>query len=61
METVSVSTEFDIFAQKPVQKAIQETIEVTYKPIATIDQTDLEFNIPADTDTYVDTNIHLYV
>ena len=61
MEMASVSTEFDIFALKPMQQAIHETIEVTYKPIATIDQTDLEFNIPADTDTYVDTNIHLYV
>jgi hypothetical protein len=44
-----------------VQEAVQETIEVTYKPIATINQTDLEFNIPADNDTYVDTNIHLFV
>jgi hypothetical protein len=43
---VSVSTEFDIFALKPVQEAVQDTIEVTYKPMATIDQTDLEFNIP---------------
>jgi hypothetical protein len=60
-EMASVSTEFDIFAPKPVQGAIQETVEVTYKPIATIDQTDLEFNIPADSDTYMDTNIHLYV
>jgi hypothetical protein len=44
-----------------VQEAVPETIEVTYKPLATIDQTDLEFNIPADNDTYVDPNIHLFV
>jgi hypothetical protein len=44
-----------------VQKAIQETIEVTYKPIATIDQTDLEFKILSDNDTYIDTNIQLFV
>jgi hypothetical protein len=61
MEMASVSTEFDIFAQKHVQQAVQETTEVTYKPIATIDQTDLEFNVPAHTDTFVDTNIQLYV
>jgi hypothetical protein len=53
MEMVSVSTEIDVYALKPVQEAVQETIEVTYKPIATIDQTDLEFNIPADTDTFM--------
>jgi hypothetical protein len=44
-----------------VQEAVEETIKVTYKPIATIDQTDLEFNIAANTDTYVDTNIQLYI
>jgi hypothetical protein len=48
----SVSTEFYVFAEKPVQEAVQETVEVTYKPIVTIDQTDLEFNIPADDETY---------
>jgi hypothetical protein len=44
----SVSTDFDIFAEKPVQMAVQETVELTHKPLATIDQTDLEFNIPSD-------------
>ena len=49
-----VSSKFDIFARKPVQHAIQETNVVVYKPIAFIDQSDLEFLIPADYDTYVD-------
>jgi len=49
-----VSSEFDIFARKPVQHAIHETNVVVYKPIASIDQSDLEFLIPADYDTYVD-------
>jgi hypothetical protein len=40
-ETTFVSTEFDIFASKPVQTAVQETIEVAYKPIASVDQSDL--------------------
>jgi hypothetical protein len=57
----SVTTVFDIFALKPVQEAVQETVEFTYKPIATIDQTDLEFIIPSDNDTCRDKNIHLFV
>jgi hypothetical protein len=61
MEMGNVSTVFYIFSLKRVQEAVQETIEVTYKPIATTDQTDFEFNIPVDNNTYMDTNIHLYV
>ena len=49
-----VSSEFDIFARKPVQLAMQETNVVHYKPIASVDQSDLEFLIPADYGTYVD-------
>jgi hypothetical protein len=56
-----VTTEFDIFAHKPVQTAILETNVVPYKPIATVDQTDLEFSIPAESETYVDLDIKLYV
>jgi hypothetical protein len=53
-----VTTEFDIFAHKPVQTAILET-NVHYKPIATVDQTDLEFSIPADRETSIDRDIKL--
>jgi hypothetical protein len=49
-----VSSEFDIFAPKSVQHAIQEANVVVYKPIAPIDQSDLEFLIPTDSDMYVD-------
>jgi hypothetical protein len=38
-----VRSEFDIFARNPAQHAIQETNVVVYKPIASIDQSDLEF------------------
>jgi len=34
---------------------------VSYKPIASAEQSDLEFLIPADNDTYVDLNIKLYI
>jgi hypothetical protein len=58
-ETVSVSTKFDVLAPNPVQTSILETTETAYKPIASVDQSDLKFLIPADHDTYIDLNIHL--
>jgi hypothetical protein len=56
-----VSTGFDVFAQKPVQEAVLETTEAEYKPIASVDMSDLEFLIPADNDTYLDLDIKLFV
>jgi hypothetical protein len=56
-----VSSEFDIFAHKPVQHAIQETNVVAYKPIIPIDQKYLKFLISADYDMYVDPEIKLYI
>ena len=56
-----VSPEFDIFARKPVHESILETLDVVYKPIASVDQNDLEFLIPADNETYIDPDINLYV
>jgi hypothetical protein len=47
-EAVSASTEFDIFATKPVQTSTLDATETAYKPIASIDQTDLEFFIPPE-------------
>ncbi|GFG40884.1 hypothetical protein Cfor_11566, partial [Coptotermes formosanus] len=59
--TAFVSSEFDIFAAKPVQECVLETTEVVYKPIASVDQSDFEFLIPADNETYMDLDIKLYV
>ena len=53
VEALSVSSEFDIFAQEPVQTSVQETIENIYRPIASVDQSYLEFWIPAEHDTYI--------
>jgi hypothetical protein len=39
---------------------VQETIEIIFRPIASVDQSDLEL-IPAELDTYIDMNIRLYV
>ena len=50
-EALSVSSEFDIFAQKPVQTSVQETIEPIYRPIASVDQSDLQFLITAENDS----------
>lgn len=52
---------FDIFAQKPVQAAIIETIETLYKLMAKVDQSDLQFLVPGGNGTYTDLNIHVYV
>ena len=60
-DVVSASTEFDIFATRPVQTTTIETIETAYKPIASLDQSDIEFLIPTDLDTYIDLYIQLYV
>jgi hypothetical protein len=60
-EAEFVSSEFDIFAPKPVQSAILRTDVVHYKPIATVDQNDLEFLIPGDSETYIDPDIKLFV
>jgi len=38
-----------------------ETNETIYRPIASVDQTDIEFVIPGDSDTYVDMDLKLFV
>ena len=41
-----MGTEFDIFAPKPRQVVVEGTTETIYKPIASIDQSDIRFLIP---------------
>ena len=60
-DVVSASTEFDVFATRPVQTSTLETLETSYKPIAALDQSDLEFLVPSEQDTYIDLNIQLYI
>ncbi|GFG38260.1 hypothetical protein Cfor_08914 [Coptotermes formosanus] len=55
------SSEFDVFAAKPVQESVLETTEVIYKPTAFVKQSDLKNLIPADNKTYIDLNIKLYI
>ena len=54
-----VCSEFDIFARKPVQESILETLDFVYKRIAPVDQSDLEFLFPADNETYIIPDIKL--
>ena len=54
-------SDFDIFAQKPVQTSFVKSTEVTYKPIASVNQGDLEFLLPANNDKYIDLNIKLHI
>ena len=56
-----ISSEFDIFARKPVQESVHETVDLVYKPIASVDQSDLDFLIPADNETYIDPDIKVYI
>ena len=56
-----ISTEFDHFERNARQDGCLETTENIYKPIASVDQTDIEFLIPADSDTYIDPNIKLFI
>ena len=56
-----VSTDFDIFASRPIQSSILETTEARYSPIAPVGQSDLEFVIPAENESYIDLNLKLYV
>jgi hypothetical protein len=60
-DMASVNAEFDIFAPKLVQADVQKIVEVTYKPKATIEQSDLEFTITADSNFYIDPDIHIFV
>ena len=56
-----VGTEYDIFVRKPKQSSIVETNKTIYRPIASVDQTDIELVIPGDSDTYVDLDLKLFV
>jgi hypothetical protein len=59
--TASIISEFDVFASKPLLSSVHETTEVAYKPIASIEQCDLEILIPAHSYTYIDLNFKLYI
>jgi hypothetical protein len=58
---VCASSEFDIFADRPVQTSTVRTVEIGHKPTTVIDQRDLEFTIPKDDERYLDPDMQLYI
>jgi len=46
---------------RPIQTAVLGTVEILYEPLALVEQNDLEFLIPGNSDTYIDLDIKLYV
>jgi len=56
-----VVIEFDLFGRKPKQDSCLETTETIYEPIVSVDQTDIEFLIPGDSDTCIDLNLKLFI
>jgi hypothetical protein len=60
-EVEFVRSESDIFVQPPVQSSILGTDVVHIKPIASVDQNNLEFLVPGDNETYIDQDIKLFV
>ena len=56
-----VGSEFYLFARKTKQDSCEETTETIYKRIASVDQTDVEFVIPGDSETYIDLNLKLFI
>ena len=56
-----VGSEFDLFARKPKQDCCEGTTETIFKPIASVDQTDIEFVIPGDSETYINLNLKLFI
>jgi hypothetical protein len=61
MACATTRSEFDIFAKRPVQTSVLWSRVTHYKPIAPVDQSDLEFVVPGDAETYVDLEIHMSV
>jgi len=56
-----LGTDFDIFAPKPIQVGVLETADTIYKPLASLNQDDLEFLIPSEPETYIDLDYKLFV
>ena len=60
-ETSYLGTEFDLFGRKAKQDSCLETTEVIYKPIASVDQKDIESLVPGNSETYFDLNLKLFI
>ena len=61
MEPTVINSAFDIFEFRAIQSSIVETIEEPYKPVAGVDQCDVEFLVPATSDMYIDPNMKVFI
>jgi len=50
-DVTTISREFVIFMHRPIQTAVLGSMETVYKPLANVEQNDLKFLIPGDSDT----------
>ena len=60
-KVTSIKGQFDIFMHRPIETAVLGNLETMYKPLAHVDQNDLEFLISGETDSYIDLDIKIYV
>jgi hypothetical protein len=61
MACTAIRYELDIFARRPVHSAVLSPRVTHYKPFAPLNQSELEFVIPDDGETYVHLDIHISV
>jgi hypothetical protein len=58
---VCASSEFDVFADRPVHTSTVQTVKIGHKPTKGIDQRDIEFTIAGDQENYIDPDMHIYI
>jgi hypothetical protein len=56
-----LKSEFGLFARGPEKTTVPSSRDTHNKPIAPVDQSDLEFVIPDDAETNFDLDIHMSV
>jgi intein-encoded DNA endonuclease-like protein len=58
---VCASSEFDVFADRPVQTSTVRTVEIVHNPNTGVDQRDIEFTLPGDEELCMDRDMQLYI
>jgi hypothetical protein len=58
---VCASSDFDVFADRPVQTSTVRTVEICHKPTTGVDHHDIEFTVPGDEERYIDPDMQLYI
>jgi hypothetical protein len=58
---VCASSEFDVFADRPLQTSTVNTVEIGHSRTTGVDQRDIEFTVAGDHDHYVDPDMYIYI